>query len=317
MGIMKNLQAALIAFLAGTSFCLFADGDQASCGALEVSGEILYWKPHLSSLELSSGTTSITQFVQGANTIDFVKEEDVDPRLSWGVGYRLGLSYRFAPSGFGTELQWTYFCGSGQRHEGSQGGWISTTKANIRLNQVDLALTYDCKVCGSWSFRPAVGLRGANIQESLKANLVTSVLYLPSTPATLTRGLDDHESYRGVGPFIRLRAVVDLIRGFGLYASGDIGLLYSDCKVTFNDSSLGTAPISHLTRSWNKRHTHTFDWNIGLAIGINWKVPIGCSKSLVFNLGFEHHQYFNQVRLGVNRGDLTFDGGVFGCSLVY
>ena len=146
---------------------------------------------------------------------------------------------------------------------------------------------------------------------------MTGVLYTPSTTAISTRSLDDNQDYYGIGPILGFEGALDLGCGFNLYGIAAAALLYGNHKVTFQDSTISTSPISKSFFSNNQRHLHTFNPNIDLALGVKWNVALRDCFQIGLKLCFEHHQYFNQSHLGVSKGDITFDGGVFGIDLVF
>jgi hypothetical protein len=149
----------------------------------------------------------------------------------------------------------------------------------------------------------------------LNATPITAITLFPDIPATETRHLDDSQSLRGIGPVVGLQGNWDIGAGFGLYGTVAGSLLYEHIKTDFDDTDIFTAPISKQIFSSNKRHLHEFNCNLDLAIGIRWDTIFCDSIAFGIQLGFEHHQYFNQSRLGTNRGDLSFDGGVFSISI--
>ena len=281
-----------------------------------VEGSVLYWKPHISSLELSAGNSSIIETVADTTTI-FMEESDVDPHFQWNFGYRIGAGYQFNSIHWDLAAIWTHFQDSGTKHVKEDSDTINTTKCRVKFNQIDLAFAYHACSCSYMFFKPYVGIRGAIIHEDLKAFLVTDVLFTPSTMATSTRSLDDNQNYHGIGPILGFQETFALGSGVGIYGTAAVGLLYGSYKVHFNDSNISTAPISKSIFSQDKKFLHSFDPNIDLVIGIVWETSIYKHLQLGLDLSFEHHQYFNQSHLGVDRGDLTFDGGAFGIDLKF
>lgn len=285
---------------------------------MTITGEALYWSSHISSLELYAGRSDISEFISDGATTTYMNEYNVDPHFRWDFGHRLSFDCRCYCEELGISSSWTHFHNHGTKDIDEDLLVVNTTKSNIEFDQVDLVLTYQGRPCNGFHLKSILGLRWAKINHRLNANLTTDLEFSPSNvSATLTRLLKDRQNYHGIGPIFGLRADLNVECGFELYGSVTLGLLYGDSRVTFDDSADITAPISKTTFSLDKRHVRSFDLNADLAIGITWNAPIYDCYALQFNLGFEHHQYFNQSRLGVDRGDLTFDGGVFGIKLSF
>jgi hypothetical protein len=222
------------------------------------------------------------------------------------------LDYQFC-YGFGAGVTWTHFNDKGTINFNEDANTINTTRCNLKLDQLDFVLSYQTTLCCGLNLKPILGLRWAKINEGVNASLVTDILQA-GIPSTETRLLNDVQNYSGVGPILGLWGDFDLGCGFGLYGSATVGLLYGDHKLTFNDTSIGTIAT---TSSFQRKHLHTCNWNADLAIGIVWRTDICDGYTVAFNLGFEHHQYFNQSHLGVSRGDLMLDGVVFGANLSF
>ena len=60
-----------------------------------------------------------------------------------------------------------------------------------------------------------------------------------------------------------------------------------------------------------------FDFNLDLALGIQWEHLMNDAYYLTMKLGIENHQYFNQSRLGYTFGNLSFSGGIFSLGLAF
>lgn len=280
-----------------------------------IQADLLYWKTHLTGLELDFGTGTIAEDItDGLETITST-EFDADPHFKWNAGYRIGAGYQFACTPWEIGAVWTHFRDTGTRSKNEDADTVNRTKCSVKFNQFDLLLAYNECLGSSFNVKPFIGIRGAKIHESLEATLTTDITILPATAVTQTRFLDDHEHYWGIGPMIGIQGDWGVGCGFSLYGAIAGSLLYGKYKLHFDDSEIITAPISRQTFTTDKRHLHGFDCNLDLAIGIRWETCICDSYLLNMKLGFEHHQYFNNSRLGANRGDLTFDGGIFSLGL--
>ena len=290
---------------------------QPSCidefeGGFFIRGDLLYWKSHLSGLELDFGTGAITQVTTDGVVITNSTELDEDPHFKWNVDYRIAAGYQSSCSPFVIEGVWTHFQDSSHRTNG-----LNHARTTLRFDQIDAVFAYRTSVNSCLTLNPFVGVRGAIIHEKIKSLLITDITFSPTSIATETRTFDDHQNYRGIGPVIGIQGDFDIGCGFGVYGEAAVSVLYGNYKVHYNDSDVLTAPVSREFFSVNRKKLHAFDSNIDLVLGIRWVTCIGDSFPVAMKLGFEHHQYFNQCRLGSDRGDLSLDGGVFSVETLF
>lgn len=288
---------------------------ETSSGRFFVRGDLLYWKPHVSGLELDFGTSSIAKNTAGGVEMFAMEEHDKDPRFKWNAGYRVAAGYQSACN-WEIGALWTHFQGNGHRKDHEDVNTVNHGKCHLKFDQIDVIGAYQSSLTSSFSFKPFIGVRGAEIHERVSALIVTNIaINPPPALATETRALRDRQKYWGVGPILGLHGDWDLGCGFGIYGTAAAAVLYGKYKVRFEDADVMTPPISKEIASLNRRDLHRFDGNIDLAIGIRWQTCITDALQLSMKLGFEHHQYFNQSHLGTNRGDLSFDGLVFSIGL--
>lgn len=303
------------------SLCIFTDFLQAdqpdhgiccenSQGEFFAAGEFLYWKPHVSCLELDFGSGTISQINTGEAQLINSKEYDVDPSGQWNAGYRASIGYRFADPGLEVEAKWTDFQGDAKRSSRENSSILNEGKYRVRLEQVDCLIAYRSALNSCITAKPFLGVRGARIHQDIHARITTNIDLASDTTLLEARTLNDKQVYYGIGPLLGLEANWDFGCGWGLYGTAAAGLMYGRFKVHFDDSDYFTAPISKYIHSINKRHLHAFDCNIDLALGFYWRTCFDCAE-VTMKVAFEHHEYFNQNRMGVSRGDLSFDGGVF------
>lgn len=284
-------------------------------GHAYIKGEVLYWKPHVSGLELAFGNASIVQNNIGDDIQLFATDEfDADPHFRWDTGYRVSAGYQTA-SNLEFGINYEQFKSRGSRK--SQQDLITTNDGStkVKLNQVDVTVGYNTLLGNKFNLKPYLGVRCTKLRQSLDALIVTNITILPDTLATETRLFDQTQSYYGVGPLAGARGDYCLGNGFSLYGETAFSILYGRSKVTLNDIDVFTPPYSIGVVSQNKRHLHSFNCNIDLGVGISWQTCLLNKLYLTMELGFEHHQYFNQCRLGTDRGDVCFDGGIFSISL--
>jgi hypothetical protein len=274
-----------------------------------VRADALYWTPRITGLELEFGRTAITQEIIDGTQVLSTREVDLDPKFKWDAGYRVGAG--FESNNLKAEALWTHFDGNGKRSSSN----ANTGKVKIKLDQLDLVLSYNTSPGCGYKLAPFIGARFTNIRTHINALLNTEITLSPISTALETRTFNDRQKYWGAGPLFGLQGDVEIGCGFGIYGTAAASLLYGDYKARFNDTDTYSAPISIQVLSRNKRHLHAFDYNIDLALGVSWHTCLCDQFELDLKLGFEQHQYFNQNRLTVGRGDVSFTGGVFSFEL--
>lgn len=275
--------------------------------------DVLYWTPRVTGLDLNFGTTQIVEDLIGCTQILKSKEVNIDPHFNWDVGYRVGGGYEC--SQWKAELLWTHFNGNGTRSSHQDLNIHNHGKIKIKLDQIDLALTYNYAVSCSFILQPFIGIRATRLHEHIHALSSTKISRFPTSKVIETRTINDRQKYWGVGPLLGVQGDWDIGCGFGFYGAAAAGLLYGDYEVHLDNKDTFSTPISKQIVSVNRRHLHAFDYNIDLALGISWQTLICNLYELRMKLGVEQHQYFNQNRLCAGREDISFTGGVFSFDL--
>lgn len=277
---------------------------------LRIRGDLLYWVPEVSGLDSNFGSGSILQTTSGDVTTTVSTETDIDPSFQWNVGYRVSLGWQFDKNRWEVGGIWTDFQGFGHKTE-------DHAKWKVRLEQIDLATLYNVQI-SSVRLQPFIGLRGASIFQKLFSKVITDVVISGSGTATDTRIFDDRQQFYGLGPLLGLNTNYAIKHGLSFYGSIAFSLLYGNYHLHFDDSEVITEPATpRQTYSTMKKHMKAFDWDIDLALGIQWEYLIKNACCLTMKLGFENHQYFDQSRLGHTFGNLSFSGGVFSLGIAF
>lgn len=280
-----------------------------------VEGEVLYWKPHISNLELCYGNTSYAETVIDGVRVISTEENDFDPHFKWNTGYRVGAGYNFDCSNWELASYYTHFKDSGSRKSGDD-DFVSRGRSHFKFNQIDLAFCYKSSLFPCFNLKPFLAVRAAEIGHNLRARLVQSIT-LDTGVATETRRLHDNQCFRGIGPTLGLKGDYDIGCGLSLFGTAAAGILYGQHKLHFHDKVAFTAPFSTQLSGRHTKQLHSFDCNVDLALGVGWDTCLFEKYQLNVKLAFEHHQYFNQSRLGADRGDLSLDGGVFSVGVAF
>lgn len=283
---------------------------EESKGKFFIRGDLLYWKPHASGLELDFGTTYISQSSIDDLEIVVTDEIDADPHFKWNAGYRIAAGYGFGCSPFEVAAFWTHFQGKGSRKSRQDISTLNTGNYHVKLDQFDVIVAYNSSFAPCFTIKPFIGIRGTKIHQNVNAFLVTDITLLPTGSATETRNLDDSHCFKGIGPVFGFNVDYTMKHGFGVYGTAAGSVLYGKDKIHFNDSDIFSAPLSQEIFSTNRRNLHSFNCNIDLALGLSWQTCITDTFLVNLKVGFEHHQYFGMRDFGANRGDLCFDGAI-------
>lgn len=277
---------------------------------VDIRGDLLYWVPEVSGLDTNFGRGSFTEsLIDGVTTIQS-KETDFDPSFHWNTGYRVAFGLQFDRNRWELGAVWTDFHSTA--HSGmDHGRW------KVRLHQVDVAAIYRACINRFVTLQPYLGLRGASINQKLSSQVHTEV-DLFGTTALDTRTFHDRQHCFGVGPLFGLNAECNIKYGLGVYGTVAFGLLYGHYNLRFNDTEELTSPATPTEiHSHIRKHMKAFDFNVDLALGIQWRYLISNACYITMKLGLENHQYFDQGRLGRNFGNLSFSGGVYSLSLEF
>ncbi|MBY0530329.1 MAG: hypothetical protein K2P51_09140 [Rhabdochlamydiaceae bacterium] len=281
-----------------------------------LEGDYLCWQAHLGGLESDFGNSTILIDNTGSVAVTKSKETNIDPSFEWTSGFRIAAGALFECSCLELSAAWTDFRNKGTTTSHGAHGITNSGSCHVSLDQVDLALAYrygnQCT-----HIKPFLGMRLAQIKENLSAKVITSITVLPSTLATETRRFDDHQHFKGIGPILGFTGDYGFGRGFGVYGLASFGLLYGDYKLDFDDTDSFTPPFSKKLRFITHQHLHRFNCNLDLAVGFYWRTCIAEKIGVELKIAFENHDYFNQSYLGVNRGDLSFNGGVASLKVDY
>lgn len=273
-------------------------------------GDVLYWQPNISGIELGFGTGAIAQTSVGDTTVIISDEYDADPHFNWDAGYRVAGGYGIENS-WGIGAEWTYFKGDGDRRSFDNGDITSAGKFKVKLEQIDLVLGYDYAFNCDFHLKPFFGVRGARIRNGV-AGLITTQLTIDGEPAVgEIRAFDHKQNYRAIGAILGFQADYNIGCGFGLYGTAAASVLYGRIKVNMDDATVLGSTVNNVIITANRRHVHSYDPVVDLAVGASWKTNFFECAELSMRLGFEHHEYFHQNHFSVFRGDMSFTGGIF------
>ncbi len=277
---------------------------------LSIEGDVLCWTPQVSGLDNNFGSGSSLQTTVNGVTTTYSTEIDVDPPSQWNAGYRIALGWQFDPAPWQLAGVWTDFQGSAKK-TANHGKW------EVHLCQLDLAASYD--ICfSSVHLQPLIGLRGTSILQKLSSEVITQVVYPSSGTSTDTRIFRDREQFRAIGPLFGFNSLYPIKYGLSVFGNFAFGLLYGQYQLRFNDNEAITPPATaQQIYSIIKKTMHSFDFDLDLALGIQWERLIRDTYHAIFKLSLENHQYFNQSRLGHTFGNVSFSGAAFSFGITF
>lgn len=319
--IIKTTQVAVVTLLIGLSAPVYGDylssypysscyesNDCSSCGAAKgfIKGEALYLTATEGGLSSGCDFSQTTDMIIDNRLITTIRGKGEDPHFDWNWGYRAGAGFDF--TNWDLAAYWTHFKTKSQGHNYN----TNNNRWNIQLNYIDVLLGYKFNVSNCVVLRPYGGVRGTRIQQHLHSHFL-STTQAGSTFTTTNFLNHNQEKFTGVGPLVGLEGIWNLGCGFGLYACGDVGVLYGEIKTKFDESEVFDTGSS-FTRLSNHQRIPQYFAEAGF--GIRWRSSFCGCMQLILQLGLEHHSFFNQNHL-CSYGDLSLDGGNFSATLEF
>lgn len=304
--VFKALLIAVVCYAqglcAGTSTC----GPKTCClpgfcGQGFIEGEFLYWRAYQGGLAECVSDVNADATTQNGQVISRFREKKNDPHFQWQPGYRVGVGF-LSDSCWDIAAYWTDF------HSHAHGHHSCALRQRWKLDfqVVDLLVGYKFCMPSCFTFRPFIGVRGAKIDQSVKACRLN---------AFLCSRVREHnkEQFSGVGPLLGIAANMNLGCGFSLYADAATSILYGNFNVNSRkfDHFRGGASCSR-----SRQHLNSYQTVFDAALGIAFERCICGNRRLILKLGAEHHCYFDFNRLG-SCGDLSLDGGTFSATISF
>lgn len=274
------------------------------CGKGFISAELLYWRTFETGLDRCIPVEISDTITSDGQVISRFRGKARDPHFKWNPGFRIGAGYEFACSRWDVDASWSHLHAHSHSFNSNEidGRW------NIDLDVFDIMAGYEADLGSCFSLRPFAGLRSARINQKIHIREFSNIF---TENELITLNESNKENFWGVGPLIGLQAGWDMGCGFSLYASASLSLLYGrfDVHLFQTDKS-----IDSLDQCKLGKHLDASINVADVALGIQWKTCY-CDKWLVFQLGLEHHRYFDYNRFC--EGDLSFDGVNFSAGIEF
>jgi hypothetical protein len=318
----------------------------ACCGKAFVSADLLYWRAFQGGLDNCFPLENVDYITSSGDVISKFRGEGEDPHYDWEAGFRLGVGYEFGNC-WDVGVFWTHFHSNSKEREGSQ----HRLRWKLDFEVLDIVAGYSYDIGSCFAVRGFGGLRAARIEQKLRINSkgradsyiansssydsysgsssyssfsdsypsINSEIFMDDLSASgysssgLTTGSGHGKNkLMGVGPLIGIEGDWKLGCGFSLYANASFAVLYGNFRVHFNQSEkfIDGGDFCNI-----KRRLHACQAVVDAGLGIRWETCI-CENIVWFQLGLEHHRYFNQNRFG-DYGDLCLDGGNFSAGFAF
>jgi hypothetical protein len=290
-------------------------------GGVSVFAEALEWLP---SEQSSSILTSDISLALPANVIFAPK--NISFKMS--TGFRGGIRYEPEGRFFDTAFFWTYlpsntsttfaaasqivapefFSGfaSGNFFFGSHFNW------NLVMNMFDLQASHAFAVGKSFTLRPALGVKGGTINQTINATW-NAVIYTSTEKLT--------NNFSGLGPTLGLEGKWNFYDGFNLVGSFGTAFLWGNWNVrdTYTRPSALLGLITPTTIDTKMNNANLGTLMLDYFVGLEYAHAVR-HTNLAVKLGFEGQYWANQLRLTTFQqlplhGDLTFQGVTCGLRL--
>lgn len=299
------------------------------CGRGFFSADLLYLRAFEGGLDDCFPVEDFDYVTSDGSVISKFRGKGEDPQFNWDPGFRIGAGYEFG-CGLDVAVFWTHFHSKSSRNRGDSYGYGHERSIHWKLDfdVVDILVGRGFDVGSCFSLRPFGGLRGARIDQKLRTHFSDrndvfvdslSTYYDYDSPAysylTHENGKSKahgKERFLGIGPVIGLEGDWNLGCGFSVYANISAAVLYGRFHVRSHESDKFDGGEDSCDVH---RRLSACQGVVDAGLGIRW-LTCFCSNEVWFQLGLEHHSYFNQNRLGCY-GDLCLDGANFSAGFAF
>lgn len=298
------------------------------CGHWSADIDFLYWTACQGGL--AYGSESRTDTFGTGGSVSRFHTKLKHPHQRWDVGFRVGLGYQSACDCWDATLIYTNFdTDAHARHEeavnanqwftpafnaipgtgvagdsllggngtpGSDSFPVQFAYAHwkLRLNLLDLEIGREFCVNSCLSLRPFIGVRAASINEKYDIRYETQQI----VSSEVTEFPDDRihlkNNFEGAGVRGGLDSNYDLGCGLSLYGGVAASLLYGETEIRSKEVLVTTAsPTTNVFEVKQKDNTCGCRAITDAEIGVRWQ-KVCCNKVIAFQVGWEHHFFFNQ-----------------------
>lgn len=302
-------------------FFFHAYAEELPRGGFFTQGSLLFLQAEEEGLSYAVESSSVDNLTGKAKTAPF----------EWDFGFNIGLGYRIPHDRWQLLLQFTSLQTHCDAQESAKEGhvffpmWLSSdpslfatdVKAHWRLHfgLIDLFLSKPYFATQTLTLTPQLGIRWGSARQ--KFNLEYRGGNFPPEDEILIRMKN---KYQGLGPYAGLMGEYALAKGFSLFATAALSLLYGEFYLHQDEDTLGSKEKLLGLHSIYRASSPLLE---GTA-GIRWQhFFTGTLKRLTFDLAWDQYLFFSQNQLlrfvdqtqpGIfvsNQGDLSIAGARF------
>ncbi len=282
---------------------------EALCGVGFMSFDLLYWIAFESGLDICVPEQVTDTITPDGKVISRFRGKGREPHFRWDPGFRVGFGYAF-PNRWDIAASWTHFHSHGHfsRYNDNESSW------NLYFDVIDIIGAYRFDLTNCLTLRPFAGLRAARIDQKISGHNFSNFSSSSSSIINeVTLNNSSKQKFSGIGPLVGLELDWDIGCCFSLYANTSISWLYGNNRIR-NSEYEETLDFLYSCRVNKNLHANLAGADVGF--GIRWQKCICNNTKLLFQLGLEHHRYFDYNRIG-GCGDLNLDGVNFSVGIEF
>jgi hypothetical protein len=290
------------------------------CDNICFYGSWLYWKVNGDEFDYAVEKKRIQN--------DFIRDHETfhNLRFDWDSGFRLGAGVEFPCLSWGLDVLWTHYESSSSKSkrinatQGSTQTFVSlpavynfgdqlvssesaifTGRLKFRYNTVDFEFSRWCCCNGCVTFRPHIGIRIADLQESFHDKVVFNNGAFETF--SLTEATDGRfftkNRFKGAGVRAGLDLDLCLCEGWSFIGRGAASIVWGRTHITqhFKYSRISEANFYHGDIHDSYRQSRVIT---DLSFGIRYKTLACCCYPVFVELAWEHHYLFNFHRFWVD-----------------
>lgn len=286
--------------------------DECCQGGAFLSADLLYLRAYEGGLNCDCGPFVIKDNFDSQGRVDTnFKKKNRHIHYQWDPGFRIGAGYLFGTcDNWDLDIFWTCYNSTTRKHHEFHG--CNNLKWKINFNIVDGIIGRQFPFGPCFTLRAFIGLRGGWIEQKVRRNF-KSFTFSPMGNETSTTFRKDREKFFGLGPLVGIDGNYHLGCGFSLYLSVDAACLFGYFHNKFRHREILENSNTFLH---GRENLDAVTAAADAYFGIRWQKYFTESIQILFQLGLEHHQYFNFNQIG-DYGDLSLDGGTFSVGLQF
>jgi hypothetical protein len=271
-----------------------------------VTASFTYWQPTQENMKLGVVSNSEAP-------LDIVNGKEIDLNFKYKPGFKVGIGSNFCYGKWDTILQYTWFRGTEKVSKSLDlsnnninlfPAWqipnflnpeykYGSEKWKLRMDLIDWDLGRSFSAGTKLCLRPFVGLRGAIIDQKVDVSYVnTTASYLLIWPSTF---VEQKSNSWGIGPRTGLTSNWKLGKGFRLYGTGEVDVLFTQYDLKSEQTSAVSFANRYLVKQNNANYLRT---HLELDLGFGWgsyfasdKAHVDLSADYGFQVFFDQNMF--------------------------